>query len=70
MTRRAGGRSGGKLHKMHKNAHIKKSLSESHELREMQQNATQKNGEQRANKEESAILQHEHGRGLDAPGIS
>ena len=67
---------------MRRNAHIKKRLSESHELREIIKKVPQKKKPEKHNKmqrkksiepraklEESAILQHEHGRGMDAPGI-
>ena len=64
MTRRAGGRSGGGLHKMHKNAHIKKSLSESHELRVNSEKChkmpRKKSNEARTNKEKPSILQHDN----------
>ena len=64
MTRRAGGRSGGELHKMHKNAHIKKSLSESHELRVNSEKChkmpRKKSNEARTNKEKPSILQHDN----------
>ena len=60
---------------MHKNAHIKKEpVRIARTPRNHQKSATKcnikKNGEQRANKEESAILQHDNtGVGADAPGI-